>query len=137
MSATVVKQIQNPNLFELRGQFTQITYSTTSIDGTPRLSYQKLGTNLNFSGDEIRVVETEIGNLVTVTIETVPDLRTVTLTVLIPTINLPEGDTETSIDTKAIVTTKRTSIGGPSLVEGQLQTYRVFTLRGRASFVFF
>ncbi|MGH2415546.1 MAG: hypothetical protein ACRDEA_18020 [Microcystaceae cyanobacterium] len=137
MSATVVKQVQQPNQFELRGKFTRINYSTTSIAGIPQLSYQKLGTNLNFSGDEIRVVETEIGKLVTVTLEAVPDLQTVTLTLLIPTINLPEGDTEISIDTKAIITTGRTSIGGPNLVEGQLQTYRIFSLKGTASFVFF
>ncbi len=137
MNATVAKQSHEPNLFDLRGKFTHINYSTTSIAGIPQLSYRKLGTTLNFSGDEIRVVETEIGKLVTVTIEAVPDLQTVTLTLLIPTINLPKEDTEISIDTKAIITTERTSIGGPSLVIGQLQTYRIFSLRGTASFVFF
>lgn len=126
-----------PTFFELRCNDTQITYSTTSLAGVPQLSYQDKSLNLNFSGDEIRSLDTEIGRQVSVTLEQIPDQQTVSLTLLVPTINLPEGTTETSIQTEAILTTGRTSIGGPDLVDGQLQTYSSLMLPGVARLIQF
>jgi hypothetical protein len=37
------------------------------------------------------------------------------------------------VKTQAIVTTIRTSFGGPQLVSGQIQTYKAWTLKGFAS----
>jgi hypothetical protein len=48
-----VQSIVQPNLFELEGYNTQITYSTTSIIGVPQLSYLNQGKTLNFRGDDI------------------------------------------------------------------------------------
>ncbi|HYN89322.1 MAG TPA: hypothetical protein VER55_12360, partial [Ardenticatenaceae bacterium] len=76
------------------------------------------------------VVESEIGRQVTVTLDEVPDLHTVTVTLLIPTINL-EGR-ESSFATVAILTTARTSIRGPGLVEGPVQSYQCVALKGTA-----
>ena len=39
-----------PNLFELNAESVTVTYSTTSIDGTPRFTYTKGRQTLNFAG---------------------------------------------------------------------------------------
>lgn len=36
---TMAQALDEPNLFELSDQYTQITYSTTSITGRPQFSY--------------------------------------------------------------------------------------------------
>jgi hypothetical protein len=124
-----------PNLFELRGGGIQVTYSTSSFDGKPQLTYEDQKVSLTFQGEEIRSLDTEIGLQLTVTLEQVPDLKAVTLTLILPTINL-QGD-KSPFQTQAIVTTHRTSIGGPDLVKGALQLYRVKPLRGIARVVVF
>ena len=62
--------------------------------------------------------------------------RKLTVSLLVPQINLNDGD-ESPLSTPAILTTHRTSIGGPGLVEGQVQTYEVVALEGTASLVAF
>jgi hypothetical protein len=127
----------HPNRFELEGNCTKIIYSTTSFSAVPQLNYQDQKRNLNFSGDEIRSLPTEIGTLISVTLEVIPDLRTITLSLLIPNVNLPEGKRKNPIETIAILTTASTSIGGPDLVDGQLEAYQILMLKGIASFVEF
>jgi hypothetical protein len=124
-----------PNLYELAGRRVQITYATTSFTGEPRLSYRSPTQSLEFRGDEIRAIRTEIGQQITVTLREVPDLKTVTLTLLIPDINLERGTG--LFETKAIITTHRTTIGGPDLVQGPIQSYDTQDLFGRASEVAF
>ena len=134
--ATIDNEPNQPNLFELTGEYTQIriTYSTTSITGQPQFHYQDQQRDLTFTGGDIRSLDSEIGMLITVTLEVIPDLHTLTLTLLIPQINLDEGN-ESSFSTQAILTTHLTSIGGPNLVKGPLQTYEVVALEGTARFV--
>jgi hypothetical protein len=59
-----------PNLYQLKGHGLHVTYSTSSIDGRPRLSYQDTHQMHSFVGDEIRTDPSEIGTLVTVTLPT-------------------------------------------------------------------
>jgi hypothetical protein len=125
-----------PNLFQLAGGYIQITYSTTSITGKAQFHYQDQKRDVNVTGEDIRSLETEIGTLVTVTLEVIPDLHTLTVSLLVPQIKLNEGN-ESPLSTPAILTTHRTSIGGPGLVEGQVQTYEVVALEGTASLVAF
>ena len=125
---------EQANLYELRGGATQISYSTTSIDGTPKLGYEGPdGESHSFSGDEIATAHTELGLEVTVTLRAIPDAGTTAATVLIPPARLENN--EAAIDTVAIVTTKRTSIAGPP--PGQNFTYEVVELSGSALFVLF
>ena len=126
---------QEPNVFELKGMGIELTYSTTSLSGEPQLTYKDMKRTLTYRGEEIRQLDSEIGQQVTVTLEQIPDLRTETLTLILPAINV-EG-TGTFFQTHAIITTHRTSIGGPDLVKGVLQTYRMKTLRGTARTVIF
>ena len=128
-------EAQEPNVFELKGMGIELTYSTTSLSGQPQLTYKDMKRTLTYRGEEIRQLDSEIGQQVTVTLEQIPDLRTETLTLILPAINVEA--TGTGFQTIAIITTHRTSIGGPDLVKGVLQTYRTKTLRGTARTVIF
>jgi hypothetical protein len=134
--AAIGDETTQPNLFELAGEYTQITYSTTSITGEPQFNYQDRQRDVNVTGDDISRLETDIGALVTVTLEVIPDLHTLAVSLLVPQINL-RGGTESPLSTLAILTTHHTSIGGPGLVEGPLQTYEAVALEGTASLVNF
>jgi hypothetical protein len=129
-----VSEASSPNLFEVSGEGVQVTYSTTSIDGQPRLSYTDASRQLNFAGAEIRTVQTELGTEVTVTLETVPDLHTITFTLLLPDFRLGYGN-ESQFGTLGITTTNHTTIAGPP--EGPGQTYEVVVLEGTARAVTF
>lgn len=133
---TAIAQVTHPDNYTLDGESFNVTYSTTSIIGVPMLTYKDAKKRLTFSGNAIRISQTEIGDQVTVTINEVPDLLSVTLTLLIPVINL--SDTRpVKFWTKAIFTTHKTTIGGPNLVKGAVQSYRSEAVIGNASFVYF
>jgi hypothetical protein len=122
-----------PNQYELSGGDLSIQYSTTSAAGVPLFSFQHRGVRKSYRGDVIREVSTEIGRLVTVTVDQVADLHTITLTLLVPGMNLDCNDG--SMQTFALFTTSLTSIGGPRLVRGQLTRYERIELAGRAQLV--
>jgi hypothetical protein len=132
-----IPQLTEPNLFHLdagrRGR--SIDYSTSSIAGVPLLNVTWDGATYSFRGDEIQVLESPLGRLVTVTLSAVPDLETVTLTLVVPAMNVDANGEP--LRTFAVRTTNRTSIGGPALVKGQLQTYQRYALSGRAQHVDF
>jgi hypothetical protein len=131
-------QVQEPNLFELQGDGATITYSTTSIAGVPQFNYQDNEHSVNRSGDEIRVEQTEIARLVTVDIEQVPDAYDLSVSLLVPIINLRGQTGEASVQTVAVLTTDRSSaFTGPGGVEGQVQTYETLSLQGTARRVAF
>lgn len=127
--------MEQANLFELKNATYKITYSSSSLDGKPQLSYKKgTASPRTFRGSQIRQKLTELGTLVTVTLKSVPDSRTVVFSLLVPQVNVSG---ETKVNVKAVETTIRTSIGGPNLVKGQVQTYKVYSLGGTAKHVFF
>jgi hypothetical protein len=133
-------QYKEPNLFVLQGvgpkyKDVQSSYSTSSIAGQPILRYKDSKGSYSFKGDQIHTQKTEIGTMVMVTLETVPDLRVVTLTLLVPAINLDDSARE--FKTIAIRTTSKTTIGGPRLVKGAVQSYEVIDLKGTANSVVF
>jgi hypothetical protein len=118
------------NVFELQGGGLTIQYTKSSIAGVPILTFNHRGVKKSYRGDEIRSVDTELGQLVTVMVEVVPDLHTITLTLVVPGMNLDGG--EGPVQTFAVFTTELTSIGGPRLVKGQLDRYDTIQLTGRA-----
>src|SRR3712207_6396005 len=113
-----------PNLFWLRSEDTYVIYSTTGFTVEPQFHYQDDQLSLTRTGDQIRLMATEIGEMVTIDVEEVPDLRRVTLTLLLPEILLNDGWVEVPFSTQGILTTHHTSIAGPGLLEGARQTYR-------------
>ena len=76
------------NLFELFGDSIQVSYASTTIVGGPILSYRDAQRSLSFRGAEIRAQETELGELITVTLEAIPDLRTMTFTLILPIVTV-------------------------------------------------
>lgn len=107
----------------------EYTYYPTSAPGEPPFDFPQ---RFTFEGPP-ETIETfpgegGRGRLLTVTVEAVPDLYTLTLTVLIPDVGLTTE--AATIDTVAILTRHATSIGGPDLVEGPLQTYQFIPLQG-------
>jgi len=130
-----------PNLFDLHGvgskhKDVHITYSTSSITGKPLFDYKDTkGQQHNFTGADIRTIETEIDAMVTVTLQIVPEVHVVTLTLLVPDVKL-EGAAK-PIKTIAILTTNKKPFSGVPLIKGVLQTYEVIELQGTASFVAF
>ena len=134
-SATAVP-LFDASLFDIVGPI-HVNYTTSSITGTPRFSYQDAELNLSFEDEEITQTQTPLGELVTVTLETVVDAFTRTFTLIVPTVRLPHGG-ETEFDTLGIETTDTTSaFVGPSRAAGVKQTYRVHQLHGNAQHVEF
>jgi len=128
---------QDANTFELSGRELQITFATLRrASGGPRLDVTH-GPNrrqVTFERDEIHSAQSEVGLQLTVALERIPDADTLALTVTLPTIHLA-GEREVAFRTFAVLTTIRGSIGGPALIKGALQSYRVVQLRGRARHV--
>ena len=124
------------NLFDIVGPI-RINYSTSSISGTPRLSYKDAGLDLNLEGEQITRIETSLGELVTVTLESPPDAFTRTFSLIVPTIRLAPG-ADAGFDTLGIETTDRSgALAIPPGTAGPLQTYRVYQLHGSAQHVAF
>ena len=126
---------KKPTLYQLSGDKIQITYSTSSFAGPPLLHYQDASQNLQFMGKDIRTLDTELGTLVTVTLNLTPDLGSTSFTLLIPHVGLGLSDSA-HIVTDGITTLHRTSIIGPAL-QGQTDFYTFHRLQGTAAFVVF
>src|SRR4051794_30973025 len=98
-----------PNLYTLSGKYIHITYSTTGFDGKPHFTYQDPQQTINFSGNEIRSVEIEIGTLVSVTLRLTVDTGGSTFSVLLPHVNIP-GEQTVPLRTVGITTLHKLSI---------------------------
>lgn len=124
-----------PNRYELQGEGVSIDYSTTSIAGKAQLSLKIGRKTLSFSGDEIGVLDTAIGALVTVTIATTPDRDSTSFSFLLPRIDLPKDSSKQSFRSVGITTVRKTTIAGPP--KGVQQVYKAVALRGTATKVEF
>jgi hypothetical protein len=79
----VENYFEQANLFESGSYTTQVTYSSTSFTGQPQFNYRDAANNRTFVGEEISFRETEIGQLITVTLESgAADAPPVTFTLL-------------------------------------------------------
>jgi hypothetical protein len=127
---------EEANHLVLSGAGTRIAYDSTSETGAPLLSYEGPFGNLDFAGDEIQESMCEpLGRLVSVIVQQRPDADVTWLTLLLPSINMPGGNDPTPFATLAVLTTHLTTIAGPDLIEGALQTYEALTLEGTAQLV--
>lgn len=131
-NTTPVQRVE-PNLFQLKGEKIQINYQSTGFVGAAQLTYTDDQGSRTFSGDEVRSQESEIGLMVSVTLQLNPDSQIVILSLLVPSIKL--GEQPAKIKTLAIKTTKRS--GFLALQPGALQSYSTIPLEGTASLVDF
>ena len=129
--------MEQANLFELKNAQLKITFSASGLDGKPSLGYHKGATEMQFRGKQLRMRETEIGTLVSVTLKEVPDAYSSVFSLLIPQVNIPSGEGGVHVLVKGFETRVRSSIGGPNLVNGQVQTYKSVSLSGVAKSVVF
>lgn len=146
-AATSRQSTSSPNLYDLTGENVSIAYATTSINGKPNFTYTEGATVYSVTGyasdtsDGIIVnggnpgEPLPLGSLVTITVDAAPDAWVRTLSLILPEIHL-SAQSET-FATFAIMTTHHTSIGGPTLVDGPLQTYDTIALTGTAQTVDF
>jgi hypothetical protein len=127
-----------PNLFTFTGRSDdiQIVFSETSLTGQAQFTYHDDARDVTVQGAAIAVERGPLGRLVTVTLESVPDLHTLTVTLVLPDLGGISRPI-TSFRTFAVLTTNRTTIGGPSLVAGPIQLYRVVRGDGTAQQVQF
>jgi hypothetical protein len=79
------------------------------------------------------LVDTDLGLEIHGTLETIPDQHTVRLRLILPVVNI--RDDARPFAGLALITTTRTSIGGPGLVEGPLQSYKLLAVSGTAETV--
>jgi hypothetical protein len=124
------------NLFDVAGPI-RINFSRSSITGRPLFSYQDAELNLNFQGDEIDILTTPIGDLVTVVVESAVDAFDRRVSLLVPVIRLARGG-EVEFDTVLVETVDRSlafvPAPGPA---GVLQSYRTHQVHGTAQQVDF
>ena len=137
-------EFTSPNYIRLAGSGVELTYALDRAG--KHLTYKRPQGEVTFGDADIKDLESPLGRLLTVHLEATPDRDTVDLTLVLPTINLPRSaatgpgraggaarPTPVKFSTFAVLTTTRTSIGGPGLVSGALQSYRVLELQGEAT----
>jgi hypothetical protein len=128
-------QIVTPNLYHLSGHHLHVTYTTSSIDGKPTMSYQDAHQSKSFRGDEIRAVECDVGTLVSVTLRMTPDIGSTSLSLLVPRVRIVAGTT--AAIRSECVTTLHSMPFAPQTAQGQLDTYHVVAVQGTAQHVAF
>lgn len=96
-----------PRIFELTCEDTKITYVPVGCGGLPRLEYDgPMGEHV-FEGDEIQTLRSARGLEVSVTLDRISILRTITLTVFLPDLAFEDAKTELTFETVGIHATRR------------------------------
>lgn len=132
-----LKTLVEPNIYEVSGEGTQISYSTSSIDGSPRFSYHgPKGADQTFAGDEIEALDTALGTEVTVTLEDVADLHVITVTLLIPEMWVAPGS-GLGFRTIAIYVSKEEPFTGKIGLPAVREQYATVNLEGEGKLVEF
>ncbi|MDP2711322.1 MAG: hypothetical protein Q8O56_08890 [Solirubrobacteraceae bacterium] len=103
----VAVQSEGPHLFELTHEDTKILYRP-SAEGAPQLEYAGPLGRYRFEGDEIQTYDSARGREVSVTLDRVSHLRTITLTVFLPDLEFEDDAAgELSFRTVGIHSTRR------------------------------
>jgi hypothetical protein len=126
-------KVQDPNHFVLNGGNLLIRLSLGGIDGEPHLQYQDSHHAMEFSGDEIYLESTSLGQLATVTTMSTKDIGHTSFTLVIPAVDVSAGPQ--TVATMGLITMHRTRPS--SVARGQLRTYHMTELRGSARHVDF
>jgi hypothetical protein len=99
------------------------------------MSYKDANEEHNFDGHDIARTETQLGELVTVLVKRVDDVLVRYFTVIVPKVNLNEGE-EVEFDTLGIQTLDRSlAFVEPPGPPGVSDAYRVHQLHGKAQHV--
>jgi len=130
-SVQVHPTLIKPNQFLLDGYNLEVSYETTSFTGTPRVSVTRQGQTLNFTGEEMIIEQSQMGQMVTVDLS--DNLRAVgvveTLTLLVPSTSVLATTKTASIQTVAIFNRQSPR----EKISGQSQIYMSVHLSGTAN----
>jgi hypothetical protein len=119
------------NIYHLAGDGVSAVFSRENPDEL-ELVYGDAQGERKFTGRAVYREDTTPGFLVSVVLEQVPDLHTVTFSLVVPPANRPADLKSVAVKTFAVRTTALTSIAGPDIIEGQLQTHALYALEGNA-----
>lgn len=128
-------QLVTPNLYHCSGQHIHVTYTPAGIDGKPHFTYQDAHQTKSFKGDEVRIVECDLGKLISVTLRMTVDTGSTSFSMFIPRMQISEGTTA-AMQTHGVTTLHRFSVI-PQLNHGQLDIYTPTPFHGTAQFVLF
>src|SRR5262245_2653750 len=104
------------NLFRLTSDYPQlqVSYTASDIGGQEQVEYADPDGSQSFRGpSEVSSLDTGIGKLVTVTLEAVPDLHTITFSLLLPSVRVEGIGEEAAVMAVGLRTTTSTTIAGP------------------------
>jgi hypothetical protein len=132
LASPVATTLPVPNFYELHGQGLKITYSISACTGRPYFTYQDSSYTLQFSGDQVRAIGTEVGTLVNVTINLTVDRGGTTFSVLVPQGRLGPDKQPIPIETEGVTTDYIWSLRPQP---GQVQLYKSTDLIGEAEFL--
>lgn len=123
-----------PNEYTLQGGNLTFTYLKHNFLGQPFVSYTENGQTKSFSGSAVRVLETGIGTLVTVTTQSSIDTGGTDFSVLLPVIELPGTGKSQAFSTDGI----NTRFKGPDSfpATGVRETYDFIPMKGEARLIF-
>lgn len=119
------------NVFNLHNAHLHITYATGALGSKVGLTYQDSTQALQFDEQQLRRVQTDLGEEVSVTLRLTPDAGSTTFTLVVPHVAL-DLKQHVPLSTIGITALHRFSIV-PQLLHGQLDTYSVAKLHGTAS----
>ncbi|MGC2698449.1 MAG: hypothetical protein WA738_21890, partial [Candidatus Angelobacter sp.] len=127
--------VVQPNEYTLKGGNITFTYVKSNFLGQPFASYNDGSGPKNFFGSAVRVLETGIGTLVTVTTHMTIDTGGTEFSVLLPVIELADASKTQSFSTDGIVTHYKGPDSFPST--GVRETYDFIPMTGNARVLFF
>ena len=120
------------NRFDLHGRNVTVTYGEAGANGKPYLTYVSADQSLTFKGDQIRILNTDLGKVVSVSIRMTIDAGSTSFTILVPRVLVPNGSTKTPIKTVGITTIHKFSVI-PLFMKGQDDLYTTVALSGTAT----
>ncbi|MFI9504166.1 hypothetical protein [Nocardia sp. NPDC052566] len=104
---------------------------TSSLHGKPNITLRVGGNEVA----EVELLDTEIGLEITGIIDAKPDLFVEYLRLLLPRVNVHDGAVEFA--GLAVRIRSATTIGGPDLVQGAVESYQAVPVAGQADAVEF
>jgi hypothetical protein len=122
-----------PNHYQLKGGDITVTYLLDGFHNVPTLSYSDGQQTKEFSGAEIRTLDTEIGTLVSVTTFITIDTGATSFSVLLPAIELADRAHPQHFRTVGISTRHKGPDSFP--LTGVRETYEIIHMHGTASSV--
>jgi hypothetical protein len=124
--------------WKLVGERTKVEFSMEDSKDV-KLVYSYGTDERIFEGREIYIERLKVGESFqlglmasVILVDTVMDGDKVTFSLLVPDGNIPIGKKSIAVETFGWRTIIRDSIGGPGIIEGQLQFYETVSLKGNA-----